>query len=137
MSRAESILLAATSTGRPPAAEQVGHLVIPGAQTGAGVDHQHRHVGVGQRGLHLVVHGAGQLGPVVQVDPAGVDQRQRAAVPVGVQLLAVAGDAGALVHDRLARLGEPVDQRGLSDVGISDDRDLHGGPEGSLPLGSA
>ena len=51
-----------------------------------------------------------------------------------VELLAVAGDPGELVHDRLARLGEPVDQRGLPDVRISDDRDLHGPVEvvGSL-----
>ena len=128
----ESILLAATTTGIGDAAQQIRDLVIAGAQTGAGVDHQHGGVGVGERRLHLLVHRPGQLGPVVQVDPAGVDQRQRAAVPLGVQLLAVAGDAGALVHHRLARLGEPVDQRGLSDVGISDDRDLHGGPEASV-----
>ena len=31
---------------------------------------------------------------------------------------------GALVHDRLARLREPVDERGLADVRIADDGDL-------------
>ena len=60
-----------------------------------------------------------------EVDAAGVDQRQPAAVPLGAELLAVARDAGALVHDRLARLGEPVDERGLADVRVADDGDLH------------
>ena len=32
---------------------------------------------------------------------------------------------GPLVHDRLARLGEPVDERGLADVRVADDGDLH------------
>src|SRR4029077_8252215 len=62
---------------------------------------------------------------VLEVDAAGVDQRERAAVPVGGELLAVARDAGPLMHDRLARLGEPVDEARLADVGIAHDRDLH------------
>ena len=41
---------------------------------------------------------------------------KRAPVPVGRELLAVARDARALVHDRLARLREAVDERGLADV---------------------
>ena len=32
---------------------------------------------------------------------------------------------GPLVDDRLARLREPVDERGLADVRVADDRDLH------------
>jgi hypothetical protein len=92
------------------------------------VDHQYGDVGIGQRCPDLVVHGGGELGAVVEIDPAGVDQGQRPPVPVGVELLAVAGDAGPLVDDRLARLGEPVDERGLADVWIPDDCDLHGGP---------
>ena len=47
----------------------------------------------------------------IEVDAAGVDQRQPAAVPLGRELLAVARDAGLLVDDRLARLGEAVDER--------------------------
>ncbi len=50
---------------------------------------------------------------------------KRAAVPLAGDLLAVARDPGALVHDRLARAGQAVDERGLADVGIADDRDLH------------
>ena len=50
---------------------------------------------------------------------------KRAAVPLGRELLAVARDPRALVHDRLARLRQAVDERGLADVRVADDRDLH------------
>ena len=61
----------------------------------------------------------------LEVDAAGVDQREAPPVPLGRELLAVARDARALVDDRLARLREAVDERRLADVGIADDRDLH------------
>ena len=48
-----------------------------------------------------------------------------AAVPVRLDLLAVARDPGTLVHDRLARLREAVDERRLADVRVPDDGDLH------------
>ena len=65
---------------------------------------------------------------VGEVHAAGVDEREAAAVPVRRQLLAVARDARALVHDGLARAGQAVDQRGLADIGVADDRDLHASP---------
>ena len=97
----------------------------PGPQPGARVDDEQRDLGVGQRGARLVLDRDGERVVVAEVDAAGVDQRERAAVPVGLELLAVARDARALVHDRLARLREPVDQRRLADVRVADDGDLH------------
>ena len=80
---------------------------------------------------------------------AGVDQAELAGPPVGDDLLAVAGDAGHLLDDRLATTHDPVEQRRLAHVGAADDRDdrearaprrvrrwhrvssfLQGGPEG-------
>ena len=58
-----------------------------------------------------------------EVDAAGVDEREAAAVPVGLELLAVAREAGLLVDDRLARFRQAVDQRRLADVRVADDRD--------------
>ena len=58
---------------------------------------------------------------------AGVDERELAALPLGVDLLAVAGDAGLLLDDRLAAAEDPVHQRRLADVGTTDDgHDGHG-----------
>ena len=54
---------------------------------------------------------------------AGVDDDERAAVPVGLEHLAVAGDAGLLLDDRVAPADEAVDQRRLADVGAADDGD--------------
>ena len=88
------------------------------------VDHEQRDVGVGQRLAHLVPDRDGERVGVLEVDAAGVDQRERPAVPVGRELLAVARDPRTLVHDRLARLREAVDERGLADVRIADDGDL-------------
>ena len=81
--------------------------------------------GVGERRARLVLDRDGERVLVVEVDAAGVDQRERAPVPLGLELLAVARDPGPLVHDRLARLREPVDERRLADVRVADDRDLH------------
>src|SRR5439155_3714630 len=80
---------------------------------------------VGERGARLVADGDGERVEVVEVDAAGVDQREAAAVPVGREFAAVARDPGALVHHRLAALREAVDQRRLADVRVADDRDLH------------
>ena len=111
MSTTVSHLFAATSTGCCRAPQQVGDLVLARARAGARVDDQQRHVGVGEPGLRLLADRAGERVLVGEVDAAGVDQRERAPVPLAVELLAVARDPGALVHDRLARAGQPVDER--------------------------
>ena len=48
------------------------------------------------------------------------------ALPLGVELLAIAGDARKLLDDRIAATDDAVDERRLADVRPSDDRD-HGG----------
>jgi len=59
---------------------------------------------------------------VGDVDAAGVDEHEPLARPLADELLPVARHARGLVHDRRARLGQPVDQRRLADVGEADDR---------------
>ena len=108
-----------------PAPQQVGDLVLTGARPGPRVDHQHSNVGVGESRPRLVANRARQRILVGEVHAAGIDQREGPAVPLTLELLAVSGDPGALVHDRLARACQTVDQRGLADVRVADDRDLH------------
>ena len=57
------------------------------------------------------------------LDAAGVHDGERAAVPVGLMVAAVARDSAALVHDGVLRLGQAVDEGRLAHVGASDDRD--------------
>ena len=107
------------------AAQEFGDLVIAGAQAGLGVHHHHDGVGIGKRRTRLVLDLARELVAVVEVDPAGVDQRQPPAVPVRFELLAVARHPRLLVHDGLPGLGQPVHERGLADVLITDNRNFH------------
>ena len=64
----------------------------------------------------------------VGVPAAGVDDGERAAVPVGVVGDPVAGHARHVLDDRLAAADDPVDQRRLADVGPADD-----GQDGNRP----
>src|SRR5439155_17778079 len=60
-----------------------------------------------------------------EVDAARVDEVEAPAVPLRLDLVAVARDAGTLVDDRGAPPGQPVDERALAHVGIAEDGDLH------------
>src|SRR5207247_5812727 len=104
---------------------QVGELLVAGPQPRLGVDDEHGDAGVGQRGARLIADRAGERIRVGEVDAAGVDEVEASAVPLGLDLVAVARDARALVHDRRAPARQPVDERALAHVGIADDRDLH------------
>ncbi len=74
------------------AAQRLRQLGVAGAQAGAAVDdHQHR-VGLGDRQPRLGLHVARQLGLVLEVDAAGVDQLEGDPVPLGGEALAVPGD---------------------------------------------
>ena len=110
---------------RPPRRRMSATSSSPGRRPARASTTSSATCGVGQRGARLVLDRDGERVLVVEVDAAGVDQRERAPVPVRLELLAVARDARALVHDRLARLREPVDERGLADVRVADDGDLH------------
>ena len=78
-----------------------------------------------ERGLRLLPDRARHRVRVLGVEAARVDEGERPAVPLGRDLLAVARDARPLVHDGLAAARQAVDQRGLADVRVADDRDLH------------
>src|SRR3954470_16264316 len=108
-----------------PAAQEVGELLVAGAQPGARVDDEDHGDRVGERRLRLLADRAGDRVWVEKVHAARVDQREAPAVPLARDLVAVARDPRALVHDRLARAGQAVDERGLPDVRVADDRDLH------------
>ena len=118
-------MLAATTTGSSPPRRICAISWSPGRTPARASTTSSGDLGVGDRLARLVLDRDGERVLVVEVHAAGVDQRQPAAVPLGGELLAVARDARALVDDRLARLREAVDERGLADVRVADDRDLH------------
>ena len=58
-----------------------------------------------------------------EIDAARVDEAKALAVPLNVDILAIAGDAGLRMHDGVTTPGEPIAQRRLADVRVSDDGD--------------
>ena len=67
---------------------------------------------------------------VLEQEPAGVDQLEGRALPRGLRVVAVARGARAAVGDRLAPADDPVEKRGLADVGPAHERDLRDGSHG-------
>src|SRR5260370_38954822 len=59
--------------------------------------------------------------PVVRNEAAGIHDFQCAAAPLRLAVDAVAGDARLVGDDGAARAGQTIEQRGLADVGASDD----------------
>ena len=102
------------------AAQQVGDLIVAGAAAGARVDDEHCHIGVGEADARLLADRSGERILIGKVDAAGVDQRECTPVPLAVELFAVARDPRPLVHDRLTRLCQAVDERGLANVWVAD-----------------
>ena len=88
-----------------------------------GVDHEQHDVGLARWPVRLC-----RLTFSSRSSPPGIHRRCRramngAALPLGLDLLAVAGDARALLDDRLAAPDDAVHQRRLADVGPADDGD--------------
>ena len=116
------------------AAQGLRQLGVAGADAGAGVDDEQHDVGLGDPDPRLALDVAGQLVLVGEVDAAGVEQLEGDAVPLAAHPLAVAGDAGLGVGDRLPPAGEPVDQGALADVGEADDGDGRAAGSCEAPL---
>ena len=103
-------------------AQDLGQLLVAGGDADARVDDEEDEVGLLDRRARLQRDLLGDRARIRDVDAAGVDQQETAAVPFADELLAVARRALRLVHDGLARRGQPVDERRLADVREPDDR---------------
>ncbi len=100
--------------------EHPGHGQVLVDEADGDVHHQQDHVGLGDGPLGL----GADLGVerVVGGQPAaGVDHGEGPPAPLGVELLAVAGDPGSLLDHGGPPAHDAVDQRGLADVGPSGD----------------
>ena len=101
-------------------AQHVGHVFVHGGEAFAGVDKEEDDVGLVDGEGHLLAYLDLELVVATHDVAAGVDDGEVFAVPVGVAVLAVAGDAGDGVDDGVAAFGEAVEEGGLADVGASD-----------------
>ena len=104
-------------------AQDLRDLLVAGSDPELRVDDEEHEVRLGDGLARLHRDRARDRRLVGDVDAAGVDEQEPPARPLAHELLAVARDAGGLVHDRSARARQPVDERRLAHVGEADDGD--------------
>ena len=117
--------------------QDAGHLLVIGVDAGLAVHEEDDDVGLARPLEGLGADGALEGVVAAHLDAAGVDEHELDAVPVGLVVAAVTGDAAHLVHDGVAGLGDAVDQGGLAHVGAAHDGydgKGHGYPRYSLRL---
>src|SRR5579884_2217742 len=111
-----------------PRAEQPGDLPVLRGEPRARVDHEQHDVGLVDRPLRLPADQAGERLAGARHQPAGVDERELPARPLARRFEPVAGDARGVLDDRGPPRDQAVEERGLADVGPSDDRDDRASP---------
>ena len=117
------------------AAQVARDVVVLRAQAAARVEHEDHHIGLGHRLARLLGHLAQHAVGGVGLEAAGVDDDELAPVDLGVAVVAVARQAGKVGDDGVAAVRQPVEQRGLADVGPADDGQdrLHCGRKANNP----
>ena len=117
------IRLVGDEQDRPARAPQVmGDFHVRRGHAVDDVHHEQHEIAFRDRRLDLSADGAVQ-GVAGRYEASRVHQPKAAAIPLRRREVAVAGHAGARVHDRFAPADDAVEQRGLADVGAPDDGD--------------
>ena len=102
-------------------AHHLGEGAVVGQDAGLGVDQEEDQVGFMNGYLGLREHAAGQRGGGSILEAGGVDDVELQVVELRRMDAAVAGDTRRVVDQGQPASGEPVEQRGLADVGPADD----------------
>ena len=110
------------------------HLLVGGGHTGFDVRHQDDDRGVVDGDLGLLAHEGQDLVIRIGLDAAGVHQGELPAVPVGLAVNTVPGDAGGVLHNGKTPPDDFVEQHGLAHVGAAHDGDQGLGHRGYLLL---
>ena len=98
-------------------AQYLGHFDVQVRDTVQYIHHKQDHVCFIQSDLYLLIYLFFENIIRINYPSAGVDQRKLFTGPVHFTVLTVAGSPCFLVHDGLTRLGQTVEQGGLSYVG--------------------
>ena len=102
--------------------QPVGHRLVVLSEPHRGIDDEQHDVGLLDGGLHLAADLLVELVAAGQ-PPAGVDEHERHAQPLGLHLLAVASDPGTILHDGHLPTHDAIEQGALPHVGATDDDD--------------
>ena len=112
----------------PRFAQQVGDRRVLRRETLAPVDEEDDDVGFGDGLLRLPRHRVQDAGRGLGLEAAGVDDEIRLVAEARAAVVAVASQAGKVGDQRVARPGQPVEERRLADVGPADEG--YGGKHG-------
>ena len=96
---------------------------VAGRQPRSRVGDQDHRIGLDDRLLGLARHLHVDAVVRIGLQPAGVDDDAGTAAKQAFAVVAVAGDAGDIDHDRVAPPGQAVEQRALADIRPPDQRD--------------
>ena len=100
-----------------------GNLLVARDEPVPAVEDEDDEIGRRDRAMSLLQHELVQRILARAEHAAGVDDRDVRALPLGVRGDDVAGGAGNRRDDGPARAGQPIEQRGLADIGASDEHD--------------
>jgi hypothetical protein len=105
------------------ATQRAGDLAVERGRPGAGIDDEQHEIGFLDRDEHLPSDPFDQGLVRRGVEATGVDDGGLPPFEGDLPVQSVAGDAGHVAHQRAPLAHEPVEQRGLADVGPAHDRD--------------
>ena len=112
------------------APQPAGDRLVVRQQARAAVHQEEHHVRLLDRPLGLQRGGPEERVVRAEEQPARVDELEGVALPAHLGVVAVAGRARAAVGDGLAAAADPVEERGLADVGAADEGDSREGDHG-------
>ena len=115
------------------AAQHAGDLGVERGHARPRVDDEEHQVGLVHRHQHLLAHALDERLLRRGIEAAGVDDGRLPALERHLAVQAIAGDAGHVAHEGAPLAHQPVEQRGLADVGTADDSDDGPGDRGGRP----
>ena len=104
-------------------AQRPGDLDVAGHQAGLGIDEEQHVVGVLDGDPRLRFGKRGQRIGGLRHQATGVDDDEALALELALAVLAIARQAGVVGNQRIAAVGEAVEQRRLADIRATDKRD--------------
>ena len=107
--------------GLSAAQQHVGHFMVGGGEARLNIRQKHDNGGVFNGDLGLVPHEFQNLVIRTGLDASGVDEGKLPAVPVGLPVNAVPGDARGILHDRKPLADQLIEQHGLAHIGAAHD----------------
>ena len=103
--------------------ENLGNLKVTGHHTCLGIDDKQRHIGLCKRRPRLISDLFRHQRLASKINTTRINETEALAVPLDIDVLAIACHTGLRMHDGIATTRKPVAERRLADVRIADHGD--------------